>query len=437
MTNATKVLPENDSTSAASNRWFFAASTDAPAISWAISSTKVDQLHAIGILGRGVKVGHLDSGIETAQRDLGAALSEHCLVDEAGQRLPNADIQDITGHGTGTAGAIVGTYRSRTKIGTAPEASLVSAKVIEGGATIVRLLKGLDWLADRNVEIALCCVGLPAGNNPVLEVMLSTLRKSGMLIVCSAGNDGAFKVTPPSDQPSVLAVGAHNFSEERANFSGFLLNEQGDAYISPDISAPGVGVPTAGKTGEVEFVSGTSAAAAIVAGVAALLRSAVPEATTEELRSALCLGSTVNDSNKHVAARFGTLDALASLKWLQENHGQANSEIDGRSYVSPRNWIDPRLIYQLTNTDSTECLTAVFIVAPNESDQQRREKVSNLISEIEHIDPDARHEYISRGAALIVTARSLTLKMLTAHSDIEISSAADAGRNLRRWYRPT
>src|SRR5215472_18942643 len=98
----------------------------------------------------------------------------------------------------------------------------------------------------------------------------------GVVLVASAGNDGAAgrRFTPfsyPASFTGVISVAAVGARGRRAPFS--------DRNASVVISAPGVNILGAGPRGEYLTGSGTSPAAAFVAGVAALIRSKCPRLT--------------------------------------------------------------------------------------------------------------------------------------------------------------
>lgn len=108
--------------------------------------------------------------------------------------------------------------------------------------------------------------------------------------------------------PNPLANRVASFSSRGLSFSGSL---------EPDVAAPGIGLPTsdpgASADGEPAFatVNGTSAAAAAVAGAAAVLAQARPELTAPELRS-LLVGSARPNGAPATSGGSGIVDAGAS-----------------------------------------------------------------------------------------------------------------------------
>ena len=101
----------------------------------------------------------------------------------------------------------------------------------------------------------------------------------GMVVVCSAGNEGSNswkRITVPSDGVNVLAVGAlaANSNSEKAHYSS--IGPSADGRVKPDVAAPGT-VHSINRNGVVVSGSGTSFAAPVMAGGIACLWEALPE----------------------------------------------------------------------------------------------------------------------------------------------------------------
>jgi cyanobactin maturation PatA/PatG family protease len=103
---------------------------------------------------------------------------------------------------------------------------------------------------------------------PLLADAVKFCADNGVLIVSAAGNDGCECLHIPSALPSVLAVGAMDEEGSPLSFSNW-----GGKYQEQGILAPGEGIIGATPGGGTAALGGTSIAAAIVSGVAALLMS--------------------------------------------------------------------------------------------------------------------------------------------------------------------
>ena len=236
--------------------------------------------------GKGVRIGIIDTAIEPQHPSLaGAAI-------ETFDAMPKQAIVQRR-HGTAIAGLIGG---RAVVTGPAPMAELLLARAFDGptpSATTsdaYAIVSALDWMAERKAQIVnLSFAGVP---NVLLRQALAAAQKRGMILVAAAGNGGP-RARPayPAAYPTTVAVTATNADREI-----YQSANRGD-YVF--VAAPGVDllVPTPG--GNYDVVSGTSFAAAIVSGLAALRlergRSG-PEQITKELeRSARDLGPTGRD----------------------------------------------------------------------------------------------------------------------------------------------
>jgi hypothetical protein len=401
----------------------------APQLSWALDLAKVDSLYLTGFKGEGIRIGHLDTGIHLGLRDLFQQIEHSCIFDLNGFPQENDKLDDDNGHGTHTASLLVGSSRTRTYIGVAPKAKLVTGKVLEGGAAIVRILRGLDWLGEQKVPLAYLCAGLP-NRNPVFGPMLRSLREDGMLVVCPIGNAGNGNTMQPGDDTSVLSVGAIDRQGKVPGFSGSRRGAYSTQVLAPDILAPGVEVPCATRTGGRATYNGTSMSAAIVAGVAALLLEAVPGASADDLYDAICYGANPLNADTKKHARCGILNAEIALDYLRKHNNQENRPRPERPPLVRPGWCDPRLNYQLTRADRDDSLMAVYVLQTDSGIAEWEQRCREILAPVfQKTVPDSI-EYLPRGRAVIISAPPAVHKALIANSSVLYASAADAGRIL-------
>lgn len=292
-----------------------------------LKTLRVDDLHSADVLGDGYSVAVLDTGVDydhpffggklrveacfsTAVSDVHAVRSlcgnglDVDLTAGAGRScdLPSCD------HGTHIAGIAVGARASADGdviSGVAPGAGLISIQVFtefndvrECGADRVPCIRSFpsDQLrALRHVrslsashEIASVNMSIGGGYrnaacdavNPLTDEIL-TLRESGVLAVIASGNDGYYNaVSSPACISAAVTVGA-SFRETAA-----LDVSYSNTSAVVDFLAPGTEIVSA-IAGGYGPNTGTSMAAAHVAGLVALLRSQVPSASADEIESAL------------------------------------------------------------------------------------------------------------------------------------------------------
>jgi hypothetical protein len=131
---------------------------------------------------------------------------------------------------------------------------------------------------------------------------------------------GYAPVSFPAEYPGVLSVAAVNADGAVASFSSDNLSVQ--------VAAPGVDIPAEGRDGQYWLVSGTSPACALVAGVAALIKSRYPGLSPVLVDQVLTSTAHAGAGNGYNAKTgFGTVDATAALAAA----GNLASERPGKS----------------------------------------------------------------------------------------------------------
>ena len=281
-----------------------------------------------GFAGQGVVVATLDSGVDISHPDLAGRWrgGTNSWFDPYGQH-PGSPV-DLTGHGTGTMGVIVGGDAGGTSIGMAPGASWIAARIFndQGGATATAIHAAFQWLLDPdgnpntddapNVVNSSWSYGYGGTCNLAFQPDVQALRAAGIVPVFAAGNFGPYGSTSvsPANYPESLAVGAVNNADQIYFGSSRGPSACGQASTPyPELVAPGVGIRTAGRYGTYQVLSGTSLAAPHVAGALALLLSANPNLTASAQESALMQGAhDLGVAGFDNVFGLGRLDVLAA-----------------------------------------------------------------------------------------------------------------------------
>ncbi|WP_299426429.1 S8 family serine peptidase [uncultured Meiothermus sp.] len=255
---------------------------------WALQSIGAPSLWIRGMRGQGVRIGHLDTGVDASHPDLRGKIAAFAVVNANGTPR-QSEPYDSSLHGTHTAGLLVG-----NNFGVAPEARLVSALVLPNGyGTLAQVLGGLDWVLEQNVQVVSMSLGLE-GTWTEFAPVVERMKQMGVLPVFAIGNSGSTTASP-GNMPDALGIGATNQANQVAGFSSRGEVRWGTPYnvvlSKPDLVAPGVDVLSTIPGGRYMAMSGTSVSTAIAAGSAALLISGGFKA--EQVRQAL-LGSAQN-----------------------------------------------------------------------------------------------------------------------------------------------
>lgn len=209
---------------------------------------------------------------------------------------------DDNGHGTGTAGVVLATGRYD---GVAPGVTATAVKVLDAGArgTTAALATGLDRVARQGARVVNVSVAGPRSE----AVHRAIADHPGTLFVVAAGNDAqdvdaapSFPCADPS--PNVICVAASNARDTLASFSN-------RGATSVDVAAPGAAVAGLTRDATTTNLNGTSFAAPMVTGIAALAFSARPDATVAEVRDAI----------------LGGVDRLPALQGKVATSGRVNA----------------------------------------------------------------------------------------------------------------
>jgi serine protease AprX len=287
-----------------------------------------------GITGRGVDVAVIDSGVVPVDglRTPGKVVNGPDLSFEAsacdGRTCTASPVRylDTYGHGTHMAGIIAGrddatpgtvtSADSGSFTGVAPDARIVSVKVADaqGATDVSQVIAAIDWVVQNKNRngLNIRVLNLSFGTDGVQDYRLDPLAyavevawHSGIAVVVAAGNGGygTEKLNDPAYDPFVIAVGGLDGRGTHGTGDDVIpaWSSTGDRTRNPDLVAPGASVvslrapgsyldtqnPQA-RTGERLFRgSGTSQAAAVVSGVAALLVQQRPGITPDQLKALL------------------------------------------------------------------------------------------------------------------------------------------------------
>lgn len=346
---------------------------------WALQNIGAPNLWASGIRGQGIRIGHLDTGVDASHPDLRGKIAAFTVVNADGTPR-ESEPYDSSLHGTHTAGLLVG-----NNVGVAPEARLVSALVLpDGYGTLAQVLGGLDWVLEQNVHIVSMSLGME-GTWTEFAAVIKRMKQLGVLPVFAIGNSGSTTASP-GNMPDVLGIGSTNQAGQVAGFSSRGEVRWGTPYnvvlSKPDLVAPGVDVLSTIPGGRYMAMSGTSVSTAIAAGSAALLMSGGYKA--EQVRQAL-LSSAQNPlvaGSGHGIIRLG--EALAVLRPKQPDQPQA-------AQPNPPPAQPPQTNPPQANNPPSGGKTALLVIETSGADGAKRALDSlGFRTEVLQIKPDQR-----------------------------------------------
>ncbi len=298
-------------------RPFSIAAAAAPrSVEWGLERLGIPRAWEAGFDGRGIIVGHLDTGFDASHPALTGAVHSFAEFDLTGAKIDGATPRDSGEHGTHTAGTIAGrAVGRRARIGVAPGCKLASALVIEGGDVITRILGGLEWIVEENAKVLSMSLGL-RGFTTAFQAVIDALWDNDVLPVIAVGNEFANSSRSPGNYPNVLSIGAIGRDDRVWNRSSSQLFPRDVEPLVPDLVGPGVEVTSCIPGGAYAKMSGTSMATPHVGGLAAILRQAAPSASAADIEAAILASCIRPASMPRERANRGVPDVIRALVHL-------------------------------------------------------------------------------------------------------------------------
>ena len=309
-----------------------------PTLRESVRMVGADAAWTDGFTGQGLAVAVIDDGADVTHPFLrGRVIYEGCFAD----RCPNGQpamlgagaAAPVGTHGTHVAGIVLGQSAPDNLAGVGPDLQLMIFNVanrdsagMAGNGILAALDRVLTLARERPGLIAAVNMSLGAERDSygvcqatVWDLAARLFREEGIPVVVASGNGSAPSRAAPVGFPACVegfvSVGAVDKSAQVANFS--------NSGPTLDVLAPGVAIRSSvleashgGLRQSYDAFDGTSMAAPHVAGVMALLRQAAPQASVEDLLTALKMtGRRIDDSRQRgrVAELIQVRAAIAYL----------------------------------------------------------------------------------------------------------------------------
>ncbi|MCI0633279.1 MAG: S8 family serine peptidase, partial [Actinobacteria bacterium] len=241
----------------------------------------------------------VDGDADVSDTPDGIDSDEDGLVDEA------------VGHGTFVAGLVVSV---------APDAEILPIRILDsdGIGEAVDIARGIEIAVDRGAQIVNLSLGMAVESEVLQQVIEEESRQRGIVFMASAGNRDSEERQYPAGQDEVMGIAATDPGDAKADFSNW------GSWVS--VSAPGVGLVSLLPAAAMGRWSGTSFAAALASGEAAILIAFAPFARADEVRGAIeDAAEEVQDARLNGAGR---IDVEAAVRLLEERLGLIEVETE-------------------------------------------------------------------------------------------------------------
>jgi subtilisin family serine protease len=266
------------------------------------TTLRLDQAHRWAT-GKGVKVAVVDTGVDFDHPDLRERVKMAQNFVDRGERSFTSDI-----HGTAVAGLIAATANNDVGIaGAAPQAEIYALKACweqppgarQAVCTSYTLAKAVDYAIVQGAQILNFSLAGPA--DPLLGKLIDHALAKGIVVVAADGGSPA-QDFPASYKGVIGVTGSDDLSGSPTVPAG---------HSSATLAAPGVDILTTMPHGTYDLFSGSSAAAAEISGIAALLLEKNPKLTPPEIAAILH-----RTSHPVAADPVGEVDACAAVASL-------------------------------------------------------------------------------------------------------------------------
>ncbi len=265
--------------------------------------------------GEGVRIAIIDTGVDGAHPDLDGAVIAG--ADFSGLGSPNG--QTPVGfdrrHGTMVASLAAGrgSGDGNGVIGSAPAAEIITASMSFGSGAISpddQIARAVRFSVDAGADVISLSLTRNTRDWPeTWDDAFTYAAENDVVVIAAAGNrgSGTVSVGAPATMPGVLTVGG-------VTEDGIASDAASSQGITIGVMAPSEGLVGAVPGGGYVSWTGTSGAAPIVAGIAALVRSAYPSMDANNVINRLLVTATpASESIPDPLYGYGLVNAYAAL----------------------------------------------------------------------------------------------------------------------------
>lgn len=270
---------------------------------WFLQAVRAPEAWAETTGAETITIAVVDTGVDLAHPDL-----KDKIVSPVNIISPPGTAQDDHGHGTQVAGVAAASSNNRLGIAAISwGAKIMPVKVLDasGSGWISDLAEGIVYAVDHGARIINLSLAGPSPSE-TLRQAIDYAHSQGCLVVAAAGNENSGTDYYPAAADHVIGVVATDGADRVADFSNH------GPYV--DLAAPGVSIYSTARGGQYAYGNGTSTAAPLVAGVAALVWTLHPNDTNDQIERRLEETATdLGQSGRDNFYGYGLIDAARAV----------------------------------------------------------------------------------------------------------------------------
>lgn len=302
--------------------------------SWGQGQIAADKVWAQGVYGQNVKVAVVDSFVDVSHPQILPRIAVNTGeipnngIDDDGNGVVDdyygasfvsnpGTIKTPSAHGSHVTGIIAADPRYGSIQGVAPQAQIIPAQFIanDGGGSLGDAVLALQYSANRGAKI----INASWGGAPCVASLRNTFKEledKGILIVVAAGNSGRDIDVYP-EYPASFNF-ANQITVAASSISDFMTSWSNSGFNLVHVAAPGESILSTTPGNSTAYMDGTSMAAPFVSGAAALLWSARPQATAQQIKTALLRSVDVTPGHEFKVNTRGRINVEKALSVIEE-----------------------------------------------------------------------------------------------------------------------
>lgn len=275
---------------------------------WGMQKIQAPQAWDITTGSDAIVVADIDTGVDLSHPDLSTSLVP-------GWNFINNtnNPQDDHGHGTHVAGTIGGIGNNSVGVaGVNWRIKIMPIKTMDntGSGTSAVIMQGIKYAADNGAKVANLSLGGSGSCSSSQQTTINYAISKGTTVIIAAGNSGIDSINhQPGNCNGVITVGATDNQDKRSIWTSGNSSNYGQIV---EIGAPGTGIVSTYRGGGYRSQNGTSMATPHVAGAAALLLSANPSLSPQQVATCLINNADPISTDRPIGPRLNIFRAISA-----------------------------------------------------------------------------------------------------------------------------